>query len=59
MTNKCILLITISFFVGTLFVGVIGKLYVDNLHHVACKMYNSVDNKSNFGYVNTQFNCGK
>jgi len=53
------LLVAISFFVGTLSVGVVGKLYIDNLHHVACKMYNSVDNKSNFGYVNTQFNCEK
>lgn len=49
----------VGFLLGILFIGIIGKIYVENLHHVACKMYNSVENSNNYGYVNTQFRCDK
>jgi hypothetical protein len=43
--------------VGAAVVGVIGKIYADNLHHIACKMYNTVDDQYRFDYVNKQFGC--
>jgi hypothetical protein len=39
-------------------ISIVGKIYIDNLHHVACKMYDSVDDKARFDYVNKQFRCG-
>jgi hypothetical protein len=36
---------------------VVGTIYVSNLHNVACKMYNTVDDKFRFDYVNKQFKC--
>lgn len=43
--------------IGAAAVSLVGKMYVDNLYHVACKMYNTVDDQFRFDYVNKQFRC--
>ena len=47
----------VGFLAGIMFVGIIGKIHVENLQHVACKMYNSVENPNQYRYVDTQFRC--
>ena len=43
--------------IGAVGVGIVSKIYVDNLHYTACKMYNTVDDQFRFDYVNKQFRC--
>jgi uncharacterized protein (DUF697 family) len=43
--------------IGAAAVSLVGKIYTDNLHHVTCKMYNTVDDQYRFDYVNKQFRC--
>lgn len=57
MTYKYLLAICLAFFLGMASISVVGKIYIDNLHYIACKMYNSIENNSQFQYVNTQFQC--
>lgn len=57
MTGKMFLLFLAGIVTGAAAVSVVGKIYVDNLHHVACQMYNSVDDSFRFQYVNKQFGC--
>ena len=59
MSSKNLSFLFAGFIAGILFIGVVGKIYVDNLHHVACKMYNSVENNSRYMYVSNQFRCNK
>jgi hypothetical protein len=57
MTVNAFVTFGIGIVLGAAAVGVVGKIYTDNLHHVACKMYNTVDDQYRFDYVNKQFRC--
>jgi hypothetical protein len=59
MIFRNLLFAVYGFILGILFIGVVGKIHVDNLHHVTCKMYNSVENNSRYSYVDDQFRCNK
>jgi len=59
MTTRELAAVLIGIVLGIGLVSVVGKIYVDNLHHVACKMYNTVDDQFKFEYVNKQFRCAK
>lgn len=59
MTGKMFAMLFVGMVIGAGAIGVWVKIYVDNLHHVACRMYQSVENRSTFAYVNTQFKCEK
>lgn len=57
MTGKIFAVFLTGVAIGATAVSVVGKIYVDNLHHVTCLMYNAVDDKFSFQYVNKQFGC--
>ena len=57
MTWREFAAVLVGIALGIGFVSVVGGIYVSNLHHVACKMYNTVDDKFRFDYVNKQFRC--
>lgn len=57
MTAKMFGMFMVGIVMGAVTTGVGFKIYVDNLHHVACRMYQSVDNRTAFAYVNAQFKC--
>jgi hypothetical protein len=59
MTTRELTAVMIGLVLGIGLISVVGKIYVDNLHYVACKMYNTVDNQFSFEYVNKQFRCTK
>jgi hypothetical protein len=59
MTKREFVAVLIGIILGVTIVSVVGKIYISNLHHVACKMYNTVDDKFRFDYVNKQFRCAK
>jgi hypothetical protein len=57
MTKREFAAVLVGIVLGISIVSVVGSIYVSNLHHVACKMYNAVDDKFRFEYVNKQFRC--
>lgn len=57
MTGKMFTLFIAGVVMGATAVSVVGKIYVDNLHHVACQMYNTADDSFRFQYVDKQFGC--
>jgi hypothetical protein len=57
ITPMCFVFFLAGVVIGAGTVSVVGKIYINNLHHVACKMYNTVKEPSLFQYVNTQFRC--
>ena len=57
MTRREFAAVLIGIALGIGLVSVVGGIYVSNLHHVACKMYNTVDDRFRFDYVNKQFRC--
>jgi hypothetical protein len=59
MTKREFAAVLLGIMLGIGSVSVIGTIYVSNLHYVACKMYNTVDDKFRFDYVNKQFRCTK
>jgi hypothetical protein len=59
MTKREFAAVLVGIVLGISIVSVVGAIYVSNLHHVACKMYNTVDDKFRFDYVNKQFRCTK
>jgi len=59
MTRREFAAVLVGIALGIGIVSVVGTIYVSNLHHVACKMYNTVDDKFRFDYVNKQFRCTK
>ena len=59
MTWREFAAVLVGIMLGISIVSVVGVIYVSNLHYVACKMYNTVDDKFRFDYVNKQFRCTK
>jgi hypothetical protein len=59
MTTRELVAVLVGIVLGISIVSVVGTIYVSNLHHVTCKMYNTVDDKFRFEYVNKQFRCIK
>jgi hypothetical protein len=59
MTKREFAAVLVGIVLGIGLVSVVGSIYVSNLHHVACKMYNTVDDQFRFEYVNKQFRCKK
>jgi hypothetical protein len=57
MTKREFAAVLAGIVLGIGLVSVVGTIYVSNLHNVACKMYNTVDDKFRFDYVNKQFKC--
>jgi len=59
MTSKEFICFIIGILTSIMLTFSVGKIYIDNLKHVTCKMYNTVDDKYRFDYVNKQFKCEK
>jgi hypothetical protein len=59
MTKREFAAVLAGIVLGISSVSVVGTIYVSNLHNVACKMYNTVDDQFRFDYVNNQFRCTK
>jgi len=59
MTKREFATVLVGIALGIGLMSVVGTIYVSNLHHTACKMYNTVDDKFRFNYVNKQFRCTK
>ena len=59
MTKREFAAVLVGIILGVSLILVVGGIYVSNLHHVACKMYNAVDDRFRFDYVNKQFRCTK
>jgi hypothetical protein len=59
MTKREFAAVLVGIALGIGVVSVVGTIYVSNLHHTACKMYNAVDDRFRFDYVNKQFRCTK
>ncbi len=57
MTRREFVAVLVGIALGVTLILVVGGIYVTNLHHVACKMYNTVDDRFRFDYVNKQFRC--
>ena len=57
MTRREFAAVLVGIALGISIVSVVVTIYVSNLHNVACKMYNTVDDKFRFDYVNKQFRC--
>jgi len=57
MTRREFAAVLVGIILGVSLILVVGVIYVTNLHHVTCKMYNAVDDKFRFDYVNKQFRC--
>lgn len=57
MTGKLFAVLLVGMVIGAGATAVVFKIYVDNLHHVACRMYQTVENRTTFAYVNAQFRC--
>jgi hypothetical protein len=57
MTKREFAAVLVGMILGIGLVLVVGGIYVSNLHHVTCKMYNAVDDRFRFEYVNKQFRC--
>jgi len=57
MTKREFAAVLVGIALGVTLILVVGGIYVTNLHHVTCKMYNAVDDKFRFDYVNKQFRC--
>jgi hypothetical protein len=59
MTKREFAAVLVGIILGVSLILIVGGIYVSNLHHVACKMYNAVDDRFRFDYVNKQFRCTK
>jgi hypothetical protein len=57
MTKKEFILTLLGIGLGIMLSSIITIMYVSNLHHVACKMYLTVEDPYRFDYVNKQFKC--
>jgi hypothetical protein len=57
MTEKEFILTLLGIGLGIMLSSIITIMYVANLHHVACKMYHTVEDQHRFDYVNKQFRC--
>jgi hypothetical protein len=57
MTKREFAAVLVGIVLGVTLILVVGGIYVTNLHHVTCKMYNAVDDRFRFDYVNKQFRC--
>ncbi len=57
MTKREFAAVLVGIALGVGLVSVVGGIYVSNLYHTACKMYNTVDDRFRFDYVNKQFRC--
>ena len=43
--------------IGFVPLATIWKINTDNMTHVACKMYDTLENKSDYQFVQRQFGC--
>lgn len=57
MSIKTFISFLAGMMMGAISVSIVQKIYIDNLHHVACQMYNEIDEQFRFQYVNKQFKC--
>jgi hypothetical protein len=57
MTLNALASFALGLIIGSGAVGIVSKMYADNLRHTACKMYNAVEDPYRFNYVNKQFRC--